>query len=251
MTFIKFANFEDANGRFNSVERENSPPARLFFSRGLTQSKIFAENVAPLSASVAFLGAHCTKIISGLSPSGWKEQAPAQVKPMARNFVSLRSKAIEQKEALNARQQEWLKPAKSIDPNVAAEVRTFLRSRSASNVMELALNNPLVAGVILDFPLMSGLSADLIDRIKPTVMENNLIERFAGQNSKKPNISDILACGADYDIARSYAREAIKLHDQACNDVDDVHALLNSSIDFVAVVADVSRPAAYEMLTAA
>jgi hypothetical protein len=251
MPFINFNTSDDQNGKFYRVEREGGSKALMFVPTALTNSKHFADQIAPFVASTAFIVAHIPTLVEGLSPSGFKKTVPEQIKPISRNFVSLQNKTITRKEELSAQEQEWLKPPKPIDPGRGAEIRSYLRSQRLPDIMHLALNNPDVAAVVLDFPLLSGLSADLIDRIKPLVIENNLMNRYATQNEKKPSFGDILANGPDYDVARGYAREAIKLHEQSRTEIDEVHTLLKSSIDFIAVIGDVTRSESYGILAAA
>jgi hypothetical protein len=251
MPFLNFKAVDDDRAKHFVAERDDGRTARLFIPKSLAASKTFASHVASIEASANFINAHGNKIMPTMSALGWKEAAPTQLKIIGRNVVQLRDKTIETQTGLSKEEKGWLTPSKPIDKTLAAEIRNYIRARKTTEVMDLAVNNIDVANAILDCPWLSNVPSDLCERLKSVVIESNLTEFFAGIHAKKPSASEILANGPDYDVARSFARQRIHDHQYAKTEVDDAEMLLKSAIDWAAIVADVSQPMAYQLLTAA
>lgn len=264
-TYLKLPQSEDASGHRFAASHENGRAAAMFFPAPLLASKTFGLPVGALRSSTAIFTMGATAIMEGLSATGWVPQAPKQLGLVRRDAGALLREGREQKVELVKRREEWLRPVKRnvTDASRTEElfrqmreqqrndkIRDHLQILKPGALMGAIFNNPEFASAVIEFPETSPVPVELTERLEDFVIEHNLTKRFAVHEQRKASATDLFAIGDNKDVARERAIAAMAAYKQDVEEVALVETVLNDTIDYISVVADVSRFAAFDMIAA-
>jgi len=245
--FMTLSAYQD---RFTAKRGDRTVSLPIF--PGLEASRVFGSHYAALKASASVLAAGFPVIVADLSPKGWNERfQQKEALPLTRAAKNLHADAIKQNGDLDAWRIEKLKWKWPLDPAVASETRQWLRGLKAGEGAREALSDPAIAHAALSAWHLSGLDGSLKSQVENTVIRASLIANYSSAFQRQPTAADILASGPDMDAAARAAQDGLAVHEAARAEVGQVVAVLNSTVDFVAVVGDMSRDAAFAMISEA
>lgn len=263
--YLKLGQTEDANGDRFPANRDSGRSGQIFIPAPMINSATFGQSVGALRSSVSIFAIGAEKLMESLSPVGWKPQASKQLEPTARAAGALLRNGRERKVELVQRREDWLAPVKRNvtdanrteevlrqmrDAQREVEIRNYLRSLKTGELVRAIFDNSEFAAAVIDFPALSGIPAELIERLEDTVIVHNLTQRFAVHDQRKASATDLFSVGNNNEAARERASAAITAYKKDVEEVAAVETVLNDTIDYIAVVADISRFAAFDMVAA-
>lgn len=248
---VQFRNSEDANGKFVSARRPDGRTAIFYIPTPLLGSPTFKNSLEALHAAISLTVMSLTKAAETLNETGLMQQAAAKFSSTAaRAFQQLVSEGRKRWIDLDAIKTDWLNQRK-IDPVVAAEIRTYLRSMKTGDAARAALADPDIAASAIAGWQLTGLPESLRSQVESQLMLANLAERFAVRHRIEASASDPLAYGVNKDGALSDAKTALASHEASRGEVELLRQTLVSTVNFAAVASGISDASAHEMLTGA
>ena len=245
--FMTLSAYQD---RFTAKRGDRTVSLPIF--PGLEASRVFGQHVEALKTSASILASGFPVIVADLSPKGWNERfQQKEALPLTRAAKILHAAAIKQNGDLDAWRIQKLRWKWPLDPAIASETRQWLRGLKAGEAARVVLSDPAIAYAALSAWHLSGLDGTLKSQVEDTVIRASILADYSNAFQRQPTAADILASGPDLDAAARAAKEGLAVHDAARAEVGQVVAVLNSTVDFVAVVGDVSRDAAFAMISEA
>ena len=138
-------------------------------------------------------------------------------------------------------------------PAVRVELRQYAKSLPLQTLMEAAQNDGSVAAAIIEGGLaMSGLPADIFERLNRNLAVANATRILAGQRTYKtaPDADDPIGGKPDPDAARAAGEQLISALEAEQSLLADAPQALTSAISIVAIMTDTTRDEAFKLLTA-
>lgn len=189
-----------------------------------------------------------------LSPEGFlkaaRTGAPERLKAPFRN---VRDDTREALKALEAREADWANYTfeEQHTPAVRAEQRGWARTRKLPELIAATEADPVLAAAIVEGGLaMSGLPADIFDRLKQTAGAAQAANRMMSswEYRTEPNAMDPVGSRVDWDAARQAGNNIVAGLREQRETLESVSGMLAGVVTGVALVTDQRRDAAYTML---
>lgn len=226
------------------------------FLKELTENDHVGADVTALQIQLATTASRLAEIAPDRSEAGLHKEATGLVE---RNIKPAFALAVEgQRRAAAEVEARWTAlhtpqfPADS-SPAVRAEERSWARGLTMPKVVESANGDAgLAASIIEGRPPMSGLPADVFERLRREMAITQLADKLALQNDYRtePTAADPIGGLVDMGAARAAAKEHIDGVEARREVLSRVPPLLSSVIDAVAVMTGEERQGAFERLTA-
>lgn len=242
-------------GRMTSF-RVGDRTAYLLTPAVLTEHRIIGEAMKALSDGVASSGEILGARASDLTATGFAKLATETITArVAPPFNAVRTAITNATTDVEKRLESFRAPffANDEPPAVRVELRQYARTLSLPSLMEAAkIDGSLTAAVIEGGFAMSGLPADIFDRLKRDVAVANATRILLGQHTYRtvPNANDPIGGKPDHDAARAAGEELIAALEAEEKLLLEAPATLAVAIDAVAIVTDTTRDAAFALLVA-
>lgn len=184
------------------------------------------------------------------SEEGWKEQASKHLGSVASEARKLQQAAIARAQNLDKRWKEWLSPPKTVSPDRFSELRSHLRGLKPAEVLRLTTQDGLMALAALESPEgIPGMNdTGIVKHVERAAALYSLKDAYAAQMQQKPDLNNPLAYGRDENALQNIAEEALKNFEQAQVTVKATGEILNKTVNYYALVADVSPHEAFDAM---
>lgn len=244
-------------GRGNNIsvqlsERRND----LFINSALTIHPTFGLPVTALQAELIGTFETLQEQATDLSHNGFLKRAEALIAAnVAEPFNDVRSAAPAARRDLDDRFAPFNRPRFSDDqpPAVRVEQRQWARTLPLPQLMEATARDPgLAAAVIEGGPAMSGLSPDIMERMRRDMAITNATTILMGQRTfqSAPTADDPVGGKPDDVAARKAGEALIKALEAEAELIEGVPAFLASIVSAIALVMDETRDQALARLVA-
>lgn len=230
--------------------------AYLLAPNALTAHKAIGAPVQALSDAFATTGEILQARAADLTATGFAKLASetilARVGPP---FKALGKAIAEAARDVGNRLASFYAPFFTDDqpPTVRVELRQYAKSLPLQTLMEAAQNDGSVAAAIIEGGLaMSGLPADIFERLNRNLAVANATRILAGQRTYKtaPDADDPIGGKPDADAARVAGEQLIAALEAEQSLLADAPQALTSAISIVAIMTDTTRDEAFKVLTA-
>lgn len=265
MPYLELQPFEDQTAyRVTAARPADGRNSNFIVPKPLESGEVLGPHVKRLREAVANTAPVMTAKIADSSEEGWSKAAPAFTAPFVALYQQLRDVAMDRSRELDARDANLLANRPTIPLNATEgerlrltfshDVRTaaavqMLTPMKPSELLAAVSGSRELGSVVLSTPsLRAKLPGDLAERIERDTMELAFVEQNANAVKLKPTYEQPLRQGGDPDAARSIAKQAVASIEAARDELATVEMVLRSTVDFVAIVANVSRQDAFGML---
>lgn len=255
MPDISISTSQTERGRMSSY-RVGDRTAYFLASTALTGHRIIGEAMQALSDGIATTGEILGARAADLTATGFAKLATETITArVAPPFNAARTAITNATADVENRFESFRAPFFSNDepPVVRVELRQFAKSLSLPALMEAAQNDASLAAAIIEGGLaMSGLPADIFERLKRDVAVGNATRILLGQRTFRtaPSANDPIGGKLDKDAARIAGEELIAALEAEEALLAGAPATLAAAIDAVAIVTDTTRDAAFALLVA-
>jgi hypothetical protein len=228
----------------------------LLGSTGLSEHRTLGPAMQALSGALATVGETLQVRATDLTPTGFAKLATelinAHVSP---SFNRMRAAIIEATAELEKRRESFSAPSFTADqpPAIRVELRQYAKTLSLPTLMQSIQGDSLLAAAIVEGGgSMSGLSADIFERLKRDVAVGNATRILLGQRSYRtvPAANDPIGGKPDFDAARAAGEELIAALEAEAALIAEAPATLIAAIDIVALMTDATRDDAFARLAA-
>lgn len=267
MPYLELQPFEDQTAyRVTAARPRDGINSNFIVPKSLEGGEVLGSHVKQLRETVAIAAPVMTAKIADSSEEGWTKAAPVFTAPFVGPYQRLRDAAMDRSRELDTRDANLLANRPVIPLNAtegeklratfAHEVRTaatvqMLTPLKPSEVIAAVSGSKELGSVVLSTPsLRAKLPGDLAERIERDTMELAFVEQNANAVKLKPTYDQPLRQGNDMDAAKSIARQAMASIEAARDELATVEMVLRSTVDFVAIVGNVSRADAFAALNA-
>jgi hypothetical protein len=228
----------------------------LLGSKALTDHRTIGPAMQALADGFATVGEILQARTADLTPTGFTRLAAEVIKAHVNApFNRMKAAIIEATAEIEKRRESFDAPYFTADqpPAVRVELRQYAKSRSLPALMELTQSDAVMAGAIVEGgPSMSGLPADIFERLKRDVAVANATRVLLGQRSYRtvPNASDPIGGKPDLEAAHAAGEGLIAALEAEALLLAGAPATLAAGIDIVAILTDATRDDAFARLAA-
>jgi hypothetical protein len=228
----------------------------LLGSTLLTEHRTLGPAMQALLNGVATVGETLQARAADLTATGFAKLASelinADVNP---SFNRTKAAIIEATAELEKRRESFSAPFFTADqpPAIRVELRQYARTLSLPALMQATQDDSLLAAAVVEGGAsMSGLSADIFERLKQDVAVGNATRILLGQRSYRtlPNPNDPIGGKPDFDAARAAGEQLIAALEAEAALMAEAPASLTAAVDIVAVITDATRDDAFARLAA-
>ncbi|AZO24787.1 hypothetical protein EJ070_31720 [Mesorhizobium sp. M1E.F.Ca.ET.045.02.1.1] len=240
----------DANGhRICTSTWSNGPTVQLVTPSQLLTSAKFGKLTDALHTNAANFALSTERMLATFNKVGVRENAPKNISAVSRSFTELQKAGIDGKSGNDQFRTTWASK-RNVDPALAGEIRTFLRTSKPGDAAIAVLEHPDFAAAALAAYSLTGLPASLRPRVEEVAIRAALADAYAPQTNAKATAAQPLLSGPDRPALDRLVAQAIVQHEAACAEVEMVEITLRGAVDFIAGVADVPREQAFSLLAA-
>lgn len=246
--FLEFSTNQDERLLYFNTSRPGHPGAIIAIPRHLNGDRFL--DTTPLMAALQRFTETAPAAMSTLNERGWKERAQKELAPVATVARDLQKAAIKRAQELEERWKEWIAPPKTVHQEHLVELRGFLRSLKAADVMRESLSNGVAAISALELPSgIDGLQdVGIRTEIERSAAMFSLKKLYSAQAQRKPSLDNVLASGADDTALEKLATEALQNYRRALEDVEAVRNILNRTVIFYSIAADIDVKSSFEIM---
>ncbi len=244
--FLEFSTNQDERQLYFTTSRSGQPSAMVAIPRTLIGDKFL--DTKPLMAAIQKFTETAPVTMNTLNARGWSERAQKELLPIATAACDLQKMAMGRLQELAIRWKEWIAPPKNVSLEYLAELRGYLRSLKAADVMRESLKNGIAAIAALELPSgIDGLQdAGIRAELERSAAIFSLKKLYASQSQLKPSLDNVLAFGQDDAALQKLADSALQNYRKALEDVDAVKGILNRTVIFYSIAADVDLKTAFD-----
>jgi len=225
-------------------------------STAMTGHRAIGTALQALSDGLATTGDIIQARAADLTATGLAKLATETIAArVAPHFNALRSAIADADAGLGKRMEIYYTPHFSADepPAVRVERRQYAKSLSLPALMDAVQNDGSLAAAIIEGGLaMSGLPANIFDRLKRDLAVTNATRILAGQRAYRtvPDADDPIGGKPDHDAARAAGEELITAFESEQALLSEAPATLTAVINIVAIMTDTTRDDAFKLLAA-
>jgi hypothetical protein len=230
--------------------------AYFLASTAMTGHRVIGLALQALSDGLATTGDIIQARAADVTATGFAKLATETiVARVAPSFNALRSAIAEAEADREKRMEIFGAPHFSTNepPAVRVERRHYAKSLPLPALMDAVQKDGSLAAAIIEGGLaMSGLPANIFDRLKRDLAVANATRILAGQRAYRtvPDANDPIGGKPDHDAARAAGEELIAAIESEQTLLSEAPATLTAVVNIVAIMTDTTRDDAFKLLAA-
>jgi hypothetical protein len=236
---------------------KNDIKETIFTPKNLIEHKIFGSPTINLIGELSTVGELVVSQANDRTPVGLAKLARDQVsKRVVGPFREMTRAMPLAQDNLNGRRGDFFEPlfSESEPPIVRVELRQSVRGGKLHEVIDASRRNPSLRAAIIEGGLqLSGLPVDIFEMLAREMAVGNASRRLADQHGYRTKPTPLNPIGGlpDHDAAKAAAEALITALEVEGELLSSVPSTLASVVSATAMMMDVDRSAAFDLLTAA